>query len=579
MAACNFVEELSKLRKSSKNSIDNTESFDEFKKYIHVTREIEKNLKELLQVIKDSEKKSLVLLCGSAGDGKSHLLSYLKNNDADNLLEDYVIYNDGTESSSPNKTALDTLNDLLIDYSDEKLKQNIEPAHSVILAINLGVLNNFIDSKYGERYEMLKQFILDKKILTSDINEKVVSDNPHFQAISFSDYHLFNLTENGANVVFLDSMMDKVFNDSSDNPFYSSYKNHCCKSCAQAQYCSVKHNYEFMGMKKCQKYVTDVLVECIIKYKLILTTREFQDFLYNIIVLNDFDPVVTCASSNIKKRISAYLNALTPSLMFEQKDASPLLNIIKKCDPVAVRDEKSDLEAIDFYVSSNVEKSIQVSYEKLPFSNFFLEHQVIEKLKTDKYYRSGLFKLNKRCQSFVSDKLNDSNYSQFLRYLYYYNTNDFHKMDQLYSLVEKATKQWCGTDDDDNLCTESNELGYSLYEEVNFETYEEQSKKKIEETELSRFSNTIRVQFESKNSEEPISLVIDYSLFDLLVKLSNGYIQTIEDRNNHADYLTFIKKIENNGSYAKKVIIACPDGTKIQLQKKGYGFKYKIKGD
>ena len=89
MYVCKFVEELSKLRKSSKDSIDDTETFNEFKKYIHVKRDIETHLKKILKHINNSNQKSLVLLCGSAGDGKSHLLSYLKNNDSENLLCEY----------------------------------------------------------------------------------------------------------------------------------------------------------------------------------------------------------------------------------------------------------------------------------------------------------------------------------------------------------------------------------------------------------------------------------------------------------------------------------------------------------
>ena len=77
MAVCEFVEELSKLKKSSKDSVDSTNKFDEFKQYMHIPRNIEEDLKEILRHINGNDSKSLVLLCGSAGDGKSHLLSYL----------------------------------------------------------------------------------------------------------------------------------------------------------------------------------------------------------------------------------------------------------------------------------------------------------------------------------------------------------------------------------------------------------------------------------------------------------------------------------------------------------------------
>ena len=71
MSGCNFISKLNKLRKSSSDSIDNVDSFDGFKEYMHVVRDAEKDLKAVLRQVNVGTKKTLVLLCGSAGDGKS----------------------------------------------------------------------------------------------------------------------------------------------------------------------------------------------------------------------------------------------------------------------------------------------------------------------------------------------------------------------------------------------------------------------------------------------------------------------------------------------------------------------------
>lgn len=168
MGSCKFVNELNRLRKSSSDSIDNVECFDSFKVYMHVTRTAEEDLKNILRSINDSGKKNLILLCGSAGDGKSHLLSYLKNSDEENLLEGYTIYNDATESNSPSKTAIETLNELLDSFKDTNLEL---PGKNIILAINLGVLSNFIESEYGESYWNLKAYVEKSNILTSKVND------------------------------------------------------------------------------------------------------------------------------------------------------------------------------------------------------------------------------------------------------------------------------------------------------------------------------------------------------------------------------------------------------------------------
>ena len=89
MGVCKFVDELNKLRKSSSYSIDGVESFDYYKKYMHVSRRVEEDLIETINKVNNSKRKTLVLLCGSAGDGKSHLLSYLKNEVK--ILENYTV--------------------------------------------------------------------------------------------------------------------------------------------------------------------------------------------------------------------------------------------------------------------------------------------------------------------------------------------------------------------------------------------------------------------------------------------------------------------------------------------------------
>lgn len=89
--ACEFIMQLSKLRKSSAESVENTNAFNHFKEYLHVERHVEIELRKLLCSVNEKQGKCLVLLCGSAGDGKSHLISYMKNSDTEGLLDGYHV--------------------------------------------------------------------------------------------------------------------------------------------------------------------------------------------------------------------------------------------------------------------------------------------------------------------------------------------------------------------------------------------------------------------------------------------------------------------------------------------------------
>ena len=157
--ACSFIAELSKLRKLSVESVENTTSFDEFKRYLHVLRPVETELRDLLIKINGSNRKTLVLLCGSAGDGKSHLMSYLRNADQGHLLDSFEIYNDATESSAPQLTSIDTLSEKLSPFNDENYRT--DDGFKMILAINLGTLNNFIESEKGKAFSALKKYVED----------------------------------------------------------------------------------------------------------------------------------------------------------------------------------------------------------------------------------------------------------------------------------------------------------------------------------------------------------------------------------------------------------------------------------
>ena len=206
---CDFVIQLSRLRKLSAESVENTDHFDPFKEYLHVVRPVEMELRELLRNANATQKKCLVLLCGSAGDGKSHLISYLKNSDPEGLLADYEPYNDATESSEPTLTSIDTLSEKLAPFNDDNYLLNDEK--KMIVAINLGTLNNFIESDKGRKFSKLKEYVENNGIFSGYGHGSGYIENSVFQHVSFSDYQVFSLGESGVETTFLENLLEKIF--------------------------------------------------------------------------------------------------------------------------------------------------------------------------------------------------------------------------------------------------------------------------------------------------------------------------------------------------------------------------------
>lgn len=438
MGSCKFTNELNRLRKSSSDSIDNVEKFDGFKKYMHVIRTAEEDLKDILRKVNASGKKSLVLLCGSAGDGKSHLLSYLKNSDEEHLIENYTVFNDATESSAPSKTAIETLNDLLDTFKDRNLSQ---PGKNVILAINLGVLNNFVESEFGNEFSVLRKYVEDSNILTNQVNINDYDEQGHFQHVSFSDYHMYSLTAEGVHAGYIESIFEKVFSNSDENIFYKSYINDCA-SCPLAQKCPVKKNYEYMMNSICQKYVAELLVKTTIRDKAILTTREILNFIYDILVAQSFSyakfhELLVDEAAYLKE----FLKQITPALLFDSTDVTVLMNMIKKYDPLLVRSEKADEIAIAYYVSSDVSNEIKKVFTNVAYGNVICDAGMISKINEDRTLKSNLYNLLVRVETISSGNVVEGVYNQYLSDLYLYNAGIGKKLRNLYNMVEKAVKQ------------------------------------------------------------------------------------------------------------------------------------------
>lgn len=572
MDNCRLSTVFNRLKKSSSDSIDNTEKFDEFKNYMHVTRAAESDLKGILRLVKDSGKKTLVLLCGSAGDGKSHLLSYLKNADEEHLIDGYKIFNDATESSAPSKTAIQTLNELLSSFKDANLE---EPGQNVILAINLGVLSNFIESEYKSEYSLLRKYVEKTNILTTKINMNDYDENSHFQHVSFSDYHMYGLTENGVHAGYIEDIFSKVFSDSEDNIFYHAYKDNCSE-CPLGNKCPVKMNYEFMSSEDRRKYVAGILVKTIIKDKTILTTREILNFIYNIVVSQDFSYTKYQAmQADEALYLREYMKHITPSLLFDSTDVAVLMNMLTKYDPLLMRSEKADELAISYYVSSDISDNIIDAFSSSPYKQVLCDENMMKRISLDRVLKSAVFNLIVREKAIDGNTESDEIYRSYLKDLFSYNAGQGKKLGNLYGMIEKAVTQWCGSDEDDNLCLDNKHTGFSVYESVEFEENLDFIPKSTGDAELQRFIPSVIASF-TGNKGEIISLDIDYALYELLYRLNKGYIQTADDRNNHADFISFVDRILQTGNLNKQVTVMMPNGKKATISSGKFGYKFKV---
>ena len=544
-----LIQELSKLKESSKEAVEGLNTFSKFKKYMHVNRDAQNELQGIILEANKDEKAQLILVCGSVGDGKSHIISYFKNKYPD-VMGSFTLHNDATESLEPNKTSMDTLNDVLDNFSDEKIGTSTE---KLILAINLGTLNNFIDSEYGKRFTVLQKYVESKKILEKSIIENRFDSSSNIQFINFSDYNLYTLKDGKVQSKYIKELINKITNPSEVNDFYNSYKENC-SNCKNKDKCPIKANYELISEDNVQNAIVDLLVQCIIKKKIIISTRALLNFMYDLIIARSY---IDVNSPMFKDKIGKlkneeYINSLTPNIIFDHKELSFIFNALSTLDPLNVRNEKVD----DFIIKFNN------STELIEFFDQYIDYPkgYIEKINNINFdelegrrIKTNLLKLFIRsyylCGKGDLFSLNDEVYENFIKYLYFWNKGDKAKLIGLYGEIKDGILKWNGEAEKNhiNIFVGKTQVKYKVSEKLELKA-DTSSLPINKDSELIKFLTEMEIRYKGDNLDISCSIDIDYSLYDLLIRVGNGYRPNKKDKNNFIKFIEFINKIECAGS-------------------------------
>ena len=278
MATSRLKEAFLHLSQHSVDSVQNGKTFTEWDEYMHVDRPIESELYEKMDEI-DVAGGGIVLLVGSAGDGKSHLLSRIRQMSD---WGDNSFYNDATASCSPQKTAIDTLKEALSDFKDTNLyKTNSK----IVLAINLGKLNALIDddefkADYSEIVNSTAP-IFDNDDTTPPI------DTNRVKVVMFVNHQAFEFhadaTDKLVESQFMSAIMEKVVSTDMKNPFYKAYQEDITNGVSSKN--PLILNYQMLSIPEVRKSIVMTIIETIVRFKILITPREFLDFLYSIMVI------------------------------------------------------------------------------------------------------------------------------------------------------------------------------------------------------------------------------------------------------------------------------------------------------
>lgn len=558
-SAC-LIEELQKLKESSKEAVENLNGFSAFKKYMHVKRIVQNELEQLIVNARQMESGQLILVCGSVGDGKSHLLSYLSEKGE---LTGFSLYNDATESFDPEKDAIDTLNDELDEFSDEKIDTTTK---KMIIAINLGVLSNFLDSKYKMRYTKLARFVREHKILDMEIKYYTFDHNSPFQFVNFSDYHLYYLTENGAKSDYISELMNKITNQNQENPFYQAYKNKC-HGCVSGRTCPIKLNYELLANNTVSERITQKIIEVIVKDKLIISTRALLNFIYDILVHHQLAHYSENDLKNFTNEINSeqLIDYLLPTNLFSAPENSVILHSIATADPLNAIDEHLDELMVKINITDNITNLIDQYIDLQSYPVFkeimimFDEHKKNEEmlLKLITTFMRLNFLLPKLQTTFANEE-----YNEFLKYLYLFNNSTpqtVFKQTELITAVRQAIYDWNGKVKHGkmNILVGENQEKYICSQEIEITLVLEPTQEMpINTDELHKFLPNIVLDYSvAAVNADKVPLEIDYNLYSLLMRVLEGYRPNMTDKYNHIRFVDYVEQMSKRGNQNSELYI------------------------
>lgn len=533
---------LSQLCISSVNSTSSGKTLTSLETYLHTDRKIQKDLIKHMKEVTTQNQKHLIFLTGSSGDGKSHLFSIIEKKEPE-LSKKFIKLFDATASSEPSKNAIETLMHDLESFSDE----NIEKKGSdnfIILAINLGILNNFIASKgTKEKFTKLIEFVKESKIYDADKTSRVIRSekNLPFSIINFTGYNDLEFDEDKIISPFYNQIFQKITNTNETNPFRKAYKfdKDNVNSIQTRILCS---NFEMLENEEIQKSIIKLLIIARVQNKTIITTRLLLDFIYRIMVPSNIN------DSNISENtVEVYL----PFLLFEAEGKSRLDQPFKDLDILGFRNEEID-NIINEYFLNNTKIKYPVELKDYKFGRIFANN-LIKQTKNNKTAYCAFFirlawLLNIiKIPSFFNDY---EFYSKLLKGYYTRSQSILKKLDEL---IQHAFYSWFGDYDSKIVyignTIKNTKLGYNLDLNLDYDLIkidpDENNHGLLFEIPLTYYLDSNN-DLDSNNYSEKLEL--NYNLIILIKRIvEDNYKPSIIDDDNYLSFVIFAKQMIKRG--------------------------------
>lgn len=532
-------------------SVQDGNTLSSFDEYMHVERPIEAELRAKMKEI-EAIGGGIILLVGSAGDGKSHLISRMKR---EFTWGNECYYNDATASCSPKKDAITTLKDALFEFKEINIPTT---NRKLVLAINLGKLNAFIDEEdVKEEYASIVKAT--EPIFDEDDSTPPI-DSERVKVVLFSDEQIFEFyPENESSYPvrsnFISTILEKITRCDKDNPFYQAYKCDIQNGTGKHDPCIL--NYELLQIPAVRYTIEMSLIEAIVRYKLLITPREFLDFIHSIIIHPNIN------GNNASK--NNFYEALLPTLLYSG-GKSLIRNAMSKLDPLKYSSLEHDSQLSLLFTSHAVPDGfLTISKEEIPsiildITNKLYDNNGRDITRTAKFiYRlKHLLNYHSECEDYVS-------YLSLLRSVFKGEIDVV--MQNIDELVNRTIPRHCGSYYEKQNMIPLNIQGglYRLFSKLEIELNEIPDNL-FNPNKKTRFY--LRFMLEWSVKSESVKLLMDFQLFTYLQELKRGKLAISYENDKHIGYSAFLRKLTSLCEPSAPITIASADNRELTLMEK-----------
>ena len=546
MTKSNLYREFSKLSLNSIKSVQNGQSLNDLDLYLHVERPVESVLRQKMRDI-DQCGGGIVLLIGSAGDGKSHLLSRLRS-EFDWDSSSY--YNDATASCSPNKTAVQTLKEALVDFCDASIDTT---NRKLVLAVNLGKLNAFIeDADVKNSYSKIVEATAG---IFDDDDATEEKETSRIKIVLIAREQMFEISPECQDqftmqAPFLSKILEKIVYGDDANPFHRAYL--ADREDSECEQDPVYLNYKILQSPQVRDTLVRGIIESIVRFKLIITPREFLDFIYCIMVprgLEEYDAQ------------RDYYKTLLPSLLF-CGGTNLIQRAFAKLDPIIYSSTDHDKKLAELFTSYAIPEDIESAMRDARIPECIID-------RINKFYQNNGRQLDVttkfvfRLFHILSYHSESGVYTNFMRLLTKIFNRDPDAYAEIYEVVGRALPRHFGSFYEKNNMIPLGVQGgeYKLF--ANLELDPQPIDSSFNPDHPSRFPLWVTMKW--RVGGEVICLKVDYQLYSYLDDLNQGRLVTAYENERNLAFSTFVRQLASKANMSEVTIVkSC--GTEKKLQ-------------